>query len=80
MARRLTKKGFREWLEAHEPDTVVGCADDTHECPLARFTGKPFRGYGQGPEWAESFAAEADYEDEDGRITAKRALEILDSL
>lgn len=34
---RLTKKGFKEWLQSKEPDTCVGYADNCYHCPIATY-------------------------------------------
>lgn len=74
---RLTRKGFRAWLESKRPREIVGEPAETDMCPLANFIGKEWN-Y-EGPKWADDFANSVDdLLGQVQRITAARALKILD--
>lgn len=86
-----TPDGFRAWLAAHDPDTVVGHAASPDCCPLQRYTGADLVDcegitWDEGDTcqplspWAQAFIVEVD----DGRkfddpITAAQALACLEA-
>ena len=88
---RLTRKGFREWLERIPGDACVGYPGHPRQCPVARYlcyidvelpeverdTFKPFWGKPRPlPKWAKRFVKEIDYAPD--IITARQALAVLD--
>lgn len=89
---RLTKKGFRGWLEGKPGRMVVGYSQDRSECPIAKYlhdtgvyypcvqtdTFGHFREPSQQqlPRWAKRFVNKID--DERDAITARLALAVLD--
>ena len=80
---KITKKAFRKWLESFPPRKVVGIGNMTCDCPLANFSGQEQLSTNY-PEtaWQHKFMDEVDYGTPNWyyRITASRALKILDSI
>lgn len=93
---RIDRNRFIAWLQAKQPDEIVGENRDCHSCPIAKFywdaTGgheivifqdawggyTVDRGYSKRPlpPWAASFVFQVDG-DSDGKISARRALEVV---
>lgn len=89
---RLTRKGFRAWLEAKPPLEIVGIRGEPYDCPLARYLAqKGLRQselllravYGPGgkfqnlPRWATQFIVQVDLQPGVNLVTAKQALKHL---
>ena len=76
MSKRVSKKGFKAWLESFAPQKVVGVPHDCKLCPLGRYDGGSAFKPGPWLPWVNKFT---DYVDDSGltRITAGRALKFL---
>lgn len=89
----IDRRKFERWLKAKRPDQIVGQNRDCHCCPIATFyagtagneivvsneCGEYIVDDGdkhEPPEWAANFFDKVDG-DEERKITARRALEIL---
>lgn len=79
MSNTITKKNFRAWLESFAPQKVVGRAGSNEDCPLAMFLGRNVRPV-KLPQWALWFMTGVDHNDYRQKITAARALKIMDEI
>lgn len=86
MARKLTRSAFKKWLESKVPTAVAGYTCSDKDCPLARASGRKVYTGGEVTRgnWGREFVYKVDAPyslwGEEVRITAKRALTILESI
>ena len=90
---RLTKKGFKEWLEGKDPSEIAGISVNSTSCPLAVYlqneTGHLWEverdHYHDAitshdlPRWAQQFVVNVDdfTLGEPGKVSARDSLELL---
>ncbi len=79
LRKLLTEPKFRAWLEGYGPRQIVGLAGCNTDCPIARFINMDLDNLAQWPRWMQDFVELVDL-DIHSRITASRALRILDAI
>src|SRR5665213_655821 len=93
---QITKEGFKEWLQAKEPEIIVGSARLCAACPIANYlnsvTGKVLvvgstywisgnmEASMQLPSWAAEFINKVDRKIGPRLISAQYALTLLDQV